>query len=84
MKNQLDIAIKLAGYYHSGQRDKNDEIYILHPLRIMFQMHTYEEKIVAVLNNTAVEEAPAETAPVVEAPAPARRKKVNIDIAVDD
>ena len=43
-----------------------------------------EEKIVAVLNNTAVEEAPAETAPVVETPAPARRKKVNIDIAVDD
>lgn len=51
MKNQLDIAIKLASYYHSGQRDKNDEIYILHPLRIMFQVDTYEEKIVAVLHD---------------------------------
>ncbi len=51
MKNQLDIAIKLASYYHNGQRDKNNEIYILHPLRIMFQMDTYKEKIVAVLHD---------------------------------
>ena len=41
-----------------------------------------EAKIVARLNNEAIEEAPVAEAPVVEVPA--RRKKVNIDIAVDD
>ncbi len=41
-----------------------------------------EEKIVARLNNEVIEEAPVAEVPVVEAPA--RRKKVNIDIAVDD
>lgn len=41
-----------------------------------------EAKIVARLNNEIIEEAPIAEAPVVEA-AP-RRKKVNIDIAVDD
>ncbi len=41
-----------------------------------------EAKIVAFLNNEAAEETPVVEAPVVETPT--RRKKVNIDIAVDD
>ena len=41
-----------------------------------------EEKIVARLNNEVIEETPVAEAPVVEATP--RRKKVNIDIAVDE
>ena len=51
LKNLLSDAIGIANSFHAGQRDKNDEIYILHPLRVMFQMDAYEEKIVAVLHD---------------------------------
>ena len=52
MKNLLDKAIKIAVDSHSGQTSNNGEPYILHPLRMMFQLDTSEEKIVAVLHDT--------------------------------
>ena len=52
MKNLLDKAIKIAVDSHSGQTSNNGEPYILHPLRMMFQFDTSEEKIVAVLHDT--------------------------------
>ena len=52
MKNLLDKAIKIAVDSHSGQTGKNGDPYILHPLRMMFQLDTTEEKIVAVLHDT--------------------------------
>lgn len=51
LKDLLSDAIGMANSFHAGQRDKNDEIYIFHPLRVMLQMDTYEEKIVAVLHD---------------------------------
>ena len=52
MKNLLDKAIKIAVDSHSGQTGKNGDPYILHPLRMMFQLDTTEERIVAVLHDT--------------------------------
>ena len=52
MKNLLDKAIKIAVDSHTGQTGKNGDPYILHPLRMMFQFDTTEEKIVAVLHDT--------------------------------
>ena len=52
MKNLLDKAIKIAVDSHSGQTSKNGDPYILHPLRMMFQLDMVEEKIVAVLHDT--------------------------------
>jgi (p)ppGpp synthase/HD superfamily hydrolase len=51
MISQLEKAIQLAVEAHLGQRDKSGEPYILHPLYVMFQMYTTEEKIVAVLHD---------------------------------
>ena len=52
MKSLLDKAIKIAVDSHSGQISNNGEPYILHPLRMMFQLDTTEQKIVAVLHDT--------------------------------
>ena len=52
MENLLDKAIKIAVDSHTGQTGKNGDPYILHPLRMMFQLDTTEEKIVAVLHDT--------------------------------
>jgi len=49
--NKLADAIQLAAFAHSGQKDKAGEEYILHPLRVMLQMETEEERIVAVLHD---------------------------------
>ncbi len=49
--NKLYDAIQVAAYAHSGQKDKAGEDYILHPLRVMLQMETEEERIVAVLHD---------------------------------
>ena len=49
--NKLADAIQLAAFAHSGQKDKAGEDYILHPLRVMLQMETEEERIVAVLHD---------------------------------
>jgi len=47
----LEDAIALAVNAHKGQKDKAGNFYILHPLRLMFQMETEMEMIVAVLHD---------------------------------
>ncbi len=37
----LNIALNLANKYHTSQRDKGGEPYILHPLRLMMQNGHY-------------------------------------------
>ncbi len=47
----LDRAILIAVEAHTGQKTANGEPYILHPLHVMNQMRTMDEKIVAVLHD---------------------------------
>ena len=47
----LEKAISIALEAHEGFLDKSSAPYILHPLRIMLQMDTQEEMIVAVLHD---------------------------------
>lgn len=47
----LEKAISLASQYHAGQVDKGGNPYILHPLRVMLNVNTMTEKIVAVLHD---------------------------------
>lgn len=49
--NDLETAIEIALNAHRGDTDKADETYIRHPLRLMGQMDTDEERIVAVLHD---------------------------------
>ena len=50
MKN-LEKAIKIAVDAHTGQTDKGGNPYILHPLRVMFNLNNESEKIVGVLHD---------------------------------
>ena len=50
-KLYLDRAIELAKQHHEGQTDKAGKPYIEHPLRVMRQVESEEEKIVAVLHD---------------------------------
>ncbi len=52
----LEKAIEIAVSAHKGQIDKACQPYILHPLRVMLQMDTEVEQIVAVLHDV-VEDA---------------------------
>jgi len=52
----LDRAIEIAKTAHEGQVDKGGHPYINHPLRVMNNLETVEEKIVAVLHD-AVEDS---------------------------
>jgi len=47
----LDQAISIAVEAHRGQKTADGEPYILHPLHVMNQMDTEEEKIVAILHD---------------------------------
>ncbi len=47
----LQRAIEIAVEAHHGQKDKNGMPYILHPLRLMFQMKSDSEKMAAVLHD---------------------------------
>jgi len=47
----LDTALQIAAQAHAGQKRRNGEPYILHPLRVMARVHTEEQKIVAVLHD---------------------------------
>ena len=47
----LGKAIALAVDVHTGQKREGGNPYILHPLRVMMQMETTEEMIVAVLHD---------------------------------
>ena len=50
-KLYLDRAIELAKQHHEGQTDKAGKPYIEHPLRVMNQVESEEEKTVAVLHD---------------------------------
>ena len=50
-KLYLDRAIELAKQHHEGQTDKAGKPYSEHPLRVMNQVESEEEKIVAVLHD---------------------------------
>ena len=47
----LQRAIEIAVDAHKTDIDKGGNPYILHPLRLMMQMDTEDEKIVAVLHD---------------------------------
>ena len=47
----LEDAIILATDAHRGQKDRNDEPYIMHPLRVAAQLWGYDERVVAVLHD---------------------------------
>ena len=47
----LEDAITLATEAHRGQKDRNDEPYIMHPIRVMAQLWGYDERMVAVLHD---------------------------------
>ena len=47
----LEDAIALAVKAHAGQVDKAGEVYILHPLRVMFAVEGEVARIVAVLHD---------------------------------
>jgi len=53
----LERALVIAAEAHQGATDKGGAPYILHPLRLMHQMSTTEERIVALLHDV-VEESP--------------------------
>jgi (p)ppGpp synthase/HD superfamily hydrolase len=53
----LERAIEIAVAAHKGQRDKAGQPYVLHPLRVMFRLHSDDEKIVGVLHDV-VEDNP--------------------------
>ena len=47
----LEKAIEIAINAHKGQIDKAGQPYILHPLRMMFNVERHDEKIVAMLHD---------------------------------
>lgn len=47
----LEQAIAIAVSAHAGQRDKNGEPYILHPLRVMLSLSDETDRIVGVLHD---------------------------------
>jgi (p)ppGpp synthase/HD superfamily hydrolase len=47
----LERAIAIAAEAHAGQVDKGGAPYVLHPLRMMLQMSSIDERIVAVLHD---------------------------------
>ena len=49
--NDLERAVEIATTAHAGQTDKAGEAYIRHPLRVMQQMTTDRERVVAVLHD---------------------------------
>jgi len=53
----LETAIRIAVEAHAGQKDRNGQPYILHPLRVMAQVLTPDEKIVAILHDV-IEDTP--------------------------
>jgi (p)ppGpp synthase/HD superfamily hydrolase len=47
----LEVAIQIAVQAHAGQKEKNGQPYILHPLRVMGRVQSEAEKIVALLHD---------------------------------
>lgn len=48
----LERAIELAATAHAGQFDKAGQPYILHPIRVMINVSTSDERIAAILHDT--------------------------------
>lgn len=48
---KFEKALIFACRVYKGERNKGGEPYILHPLRVMLQMDTSEEKIIALLHD---------------------------------
>ena len=57
MTTLLETAIRIAVEAHAGQKDKNGQPYILHPLRVMARVMTEDQKIVAILHDV-IEDTP--------------------------
>lgn len=57
MTTLLETAIRIALDAHAGETDKAGQPYILHPLTLMLQMRTDEERIVAVLHDVVEDSA---------------------------
>jgi guanosine-3',5'-bis(diphosphate) 3'-pyrophosphohydrolase len=55
--NDLERAIEIAVDAYAGQTDKAGETYIRHPLRVMEQMDTKTERVVAVLHDVVEDSA---------------------------
>lgn len=47
----VEKAIEIALKAHAGQKDKAGVPYVLHPLRLMMQMQTDEERMIALLHD---------------------------------
>ena len=47
----IERAVVIAAEAHAGQVDKAGAAYLLHPLRLMLQVETEDERIVAVLHD---------------------------------
>lgn len=71
MTDLLQRAIDLATQMHEGQLDKAGAPYISHPISVMNQVETMEEKIVAVLHD-AIEDTPLTLADLEREGFPAR------------
>jgi (p)ppGpp synthase/HD superfamily hydrolase len=48
----VEDAIMIATEVHQGQTDKGGAPYILHPIRVMMQMNTDQERVVAMMHDT--------------------------------
>jgi GTP pyrophosphokinase len=55
--DDLERAIEIALDAYEGQKDKAGETYILHPLRVMDQVDTRRQRIVAVLHDVVEDSA---------------------------
>ena len=44
----IEKAIALAARKHAGQKDKAQQPYIFHPLRLMFKVKTPNQQIIAI------------------------------------
>jgi (p)ppGpp synthase/HD superfamily hydrolase len=49
----LERALEIAAKAHSGQKDKANDVYVLHPLRVMLRLSSAEARIAAVLHDVA-------------------------------
>lgn len=47
----LEKAIEIAARAHAGQKQKNGQPFVLHPLHMMFHVQSAEEQITAVLHD---------------------------------
>lgn len=48
---EIEVALQIALDAHKGQIDKGGHPYILHPLRLMNNVNSIEEKVVAILHD---------------------------------